>query len=180
MSRFEFIIVLISIVAGIALTQLLSGLTRSLRPSERKLDIAHILFSLGTVALLIGIWWNSFRWADHQTWTFLEYSLLFVYMSMFYVMAEVLHPRHSPAVPNFDEIRTPFYVVFIVYNCVEMLVVYIRDDFLSPWDYLPVVIHLIVLSAIGLLLRNRKFDQLFAAWSLFVTIAFQFAARLVG
>ena len=43
MSRFEFIFVLISIVAGLALTQLLSGLTRSLRQSGRNVDIAHAL-----------------------------------------------------------------------------------------------------------------------------------------
>ena len=65
MSRFEFIFVLISIVAGLALTRLLSGLTQSLKRSEREIDIAHVLFSLGIVVLLFSIWWNSFRWDAH-------------------------------------------------------------------------------------------------------------------
>ena len=180
MSRFEFIFVLISIVAGLALTRLLSGLTQSFRRSERGLDIAHVLFSLGIVVLLFSIWWNAFRWEGREVWTYLEYSLLCVYMSMFYVMAAILHPLNSPVVPRFDELRTPFYVVFIVYNFIEMLIVYVRDGYLSPWNYLPLVIHLIVLAGIGLFLRNRRFDQLFAAWYLFTTIAFQFAARLMG
>ena len=179
MSRFEFIFVLISIVAGLALTRLLSGLTQSFRRSERELDIAHVLFSLGIVVLLFSIWWNSFRWEGREVWTYLEYSLLCVYMSMFYAMAAILHPLNSPVVPRFDEIRTPFYVVLILYTFVEVLIVYVRDGIVT-WDYLTLVIHLIVLAGIGLFLRNRRFDQLFAAWYLFTDFAFQFTARLMG
>ena len=180
MSRFEFIFVLISIVAGLALTRLLSGLTQSFRRSERGLDIAHVLFSLGIVTLLFSIWWNSFRWEGREVWTYLEYSLLCVYMSMFYVLAAILHPLNSPVVPRFDEIRTPFYVAFILYILVEVLVVYVRDGHLSTSNYLPLVIHLNVLAGIGIFVRNNKFDQLFAAWNLFANIAWQFIARLVG
>ena len=180
MSRFEFIFVLISIVAGLALTQLLSGLPRSLRPAEGKTDIAHVLFSLATIVLLMSVWWNSFRWDQHETWTFVEYSLIFVYISIFYVMAAILHPAHSSAVPQFDEIRTQFYVVFFLYNFVEILVVYVRDGYLSPWGYLPLPIHLSVLAGVGFFLRNRRFDQFFGAWHLLTAIAFEFSARLAA
>jgi hypothetical protein len=180
MSRFEFIFVLISIVAGFALTQLLSGLTRTFRHTVRNVDIAHVLFTLGTIALLHGVWWSSFRWEEHETWTFLEYSLIFVLMSMFYVMAEILHPRNSTAVPQFDEIRFPFYVVLIFYTSFEPMLVYVRDGNFS-WNYLPMIISIIALAALGLFLRNRRFDQIFAAWNLFINnIAFQFVDRLVG
>jgi uncharacterized membrane protein YtjA (UPF0391 family) len=179
MSRFEFIFVLISIVAGLALTRLLSGLTQSLKRSERGIDIAHVLFSLGIVVLLFSIWWNAFRWEDHDVWTFLEYSLLCVYMSMFYAMAAILHPLNSPVVPRFDEIRTPFYLAFILYQFVELPVVYVRDGIVA-WEYLTMVIHLNVLAGIGIYLRKSKFDQLLAAWLLFNYFAFQFASRLMG
>jgi hypothetical protein len=89
-------------------------LTQSIRQSERKFDIAHVLFSLGIIVLLFSVWWNSFRWEEHEVWTYLEYSLLCVYMSMFYAMAAILNPGNSPTVPRFDEIRTPFYVAFIL------------------------------------------------------------------
>jgi hypothetical protein len=179
MSRFEFIFVLISIVAGLALTQLLSGLTRSLRRSARSIDIAHVLFTLATIALLHGVWWSSFRWEEHQTWSFLEYSLIFVYVSLFYVMAEILHPRNSTVAPKFDESRLPFYVVLILYSFYEPLIVYVRDGNLSL-IYLSVIVSVIALAALGLFLRNRRFDQIIAAWNLFINIAFQFVARLIG
>jgi hypothetical protein len=180
MSRFEFIFVLISIVAGLALTRLLSGLTQSLRPSERRLDIAHVFFSLGTIVLLFGIWWNSFRWEGREVWTYLDYSLLCVYMSMFYAMAAILHPLNSPVIPRFDEIRTQFYVVLILYTMVEILVVYIRDGYFLTMDYWLLVIHILVLAGIGMFLRNRRFDQIYAAWYLLVNFAWQTFARMFG
>ena len=180
MSRFEFIFVLISIVAGLALTRLLSGLTQSLRKSDRELDIAHVLFSLAIITLLFGIWWNSFRWEGREVWTYLEYSLLCIYMSMFYATAAILHPINSPVVPRFNEIRTPFYVVLILYTLVEILVVYIRDNYFLTVDYWVLVIHIILLAGVGIFVRSRRFDQLFAAWYLFVNIAWQTFARMLG
>jgi hypothetical protein len=179
MSRFEFIFVLISIVAGIVLTQLLSGLTRSLRQAGRNVDIAHAIFTLATIALLHGVWWSSFRWEEHQTWTYLEYSLIFVYISMFYVMAEILHPRTSTVEPRFDEIRFPFYVVLIFYTSFEPVIVYVRDGNL-PFIYLSMIILFSAMAIIGLFLRDRRFDRFFAALYLLVNVAFQFAARLFG
>jgi hypothetical protein len=179
MSRFEFIFVLISIVAGLALTRLLSGLTQSLRRSDREIDIAHVLFSLGIVVLLFSIWWNAFRWEDNEIWTYLEYSLLCVYMSMFYAMAAILHPLNLSVVPRFDEIRTQFYVTFIMYQFLESLVVYVRDGFLAR-DYLAVVILTGVLAGIGIYLRKNSFDKVLAAWILLTVIALQFVSRMMG
>ena len=180
MSRFEFIFVLISIVAGLALTRLLSGLTQSLRPSDRGVDIAHVLFTLAIITLLFSIWWNSFRWEGREVWTYLEYSLLCIYMSMFYATAAILHPINSPVVPRFDEIRTPFYVVLILYTLIEILVVHIRDSYFLTGDYWVLVIPTILLAGIGIFVRNRRFDQLFAGWFLFVNIAWQTFARMLG
>jgi hypothetical protein len=71
------------------------------------------------------------------------------------------------------------YIAIIFFHWFEPLVIYVRDGFLS-WDYLPLVIHISALAAIGLFLRNRRFDQIFAGWYLLVNIAWQFAARFVG
>jgi hypothetical protein len=40
--------------------------------------------------------------------------------------------------------------------------------------------HIIVLAGIGTYLGNRRFDQLFAAWYLFVNFAWQTFARMLG
>lgn len=180
MSRFEFIFVPISIVAGLALTQLLGGLTRSLRGSKRKIDIAHVAFSLAAIVLLFSVWWETFRWENHEIWTFAEFSLLGVYISMFYVFAVILYPSRSLAVPRFEEVRTRFYSASILYSSLELMVIYVRDGLFSPWYYLPIVVHLMVLAAIGIFLRNNKFDQFFAGWLLLLTLSWPFFVTLRG
>jgi len=109
MSRFEFIFVLISIIAGLALAHLLSGLTRSRRGPDGKIDIAYVAFSFATVVLLITVWWATFRWEDYENWTFIEFSLVCGYISLFYVMAVILYPSQSAVVPQFSDVCTQFY-----------------------------------------------------------------------
>lgn len=179
MSRFEFLFVLISIVAGLALTRLLSGLTRSFGRSEKNQELEHVVFSLAIIVLLFGVWWNSFRWEDREVWTYLEYSLLCVYMSMFYAMAAILHPLNSAGVARFDDIRAPFYVALILYQFVELLVIYVRDGYAST-NYLVLILHLNVLAGVGIFLRKRKFDQLLAVWLLLTAVAWQSLFRWLG
>ena len=69
--------------------------------------------------------------------------------------------------------------MLISYTAYEPVIVYVRDGNL-PLMYLAMIISIIALAALGLFLRNRRFDQIFAVWNLFIGIAFQFVARLVG
>jgi hypothetical protein len=180
MSRFEFIFVLVSIIAGLALTQLLSGLTRSRRSSNGTIDIAHVAFSLAIIVLLVTVWWATFRWESYKVWTFMEFVLLCGYVSLFYVMAVILYPSQSPEVPEFSKIRMRFYAIFILYCVLEIVVIYIRDGLFSPWYYLPMMIHLILLSSLGMLLRKDRFDQILAVWLCLVNFSWPFFARLTG
>lgn len=180
MSRFEFIFVLDSIIAGLALAQLLSGLTRYRRSPSGGIDFAHLMFSLSIVLLLITVWWATFRWEEYEHWTYDEFVLLCGYFSLFYVIAVILYPTQSPDVPQFSEIRTRFYLVFIVYCVWEPVVMYVRDGTLAPWYYLPMMVHLVVLSGIGLVVRKVRFDQIFATWLFLVNFAWPFLARMAG
>jgi hypothetical protein len=138
-----------------------------------------VLFSLGIIVILFGIWWNSFRWEELDIWTYLEYSLLCVYMSAFYAMAVILHPGNSRVVPRFDEIRTPFYVAFILYLMIECVVVYVRDGSVET-AYLVVIGPFTVLAGIGIYLRKIRFDQFLAALNLLISVGWQIVARWVG
>lgn len=86
----------------------------------------------------------------------------------------------APLSPRIDDFRTPFYVVLILYMMVEVIVVYLRDSFVLTLGYWWLVGHIIVLAGIGIYLGNRRFEQLFAAWYLFVNFAWQTFARMLG
>ena len=79
MSQFEFIFVLISIIAGLALAQLLSGMTRPPKSSTGRVDSAHVAFSVAITVLLVTVWWSTFRWQSYEAWTVVEFLLLSIY-----------------------------------------------------------------------------------------------------
>ena len=179
MSQFEFIFVLISIIAGLALAQLLSGLARPPKNAHGKTDLAHVAFSAATTILLITVWWATFRWQKYENWTFIEFFMLCVFISLFYVMAIILNPLRAAELPEFKQIRTKFYAVFAFYCVLETVVIYVRDGEFSPW-YIPMMIHLFVLSGLGIYLRKERFDRLYSLWLCFVNIYWTFFARFTG
>ena len=180
MSQFEFIFVLISIIAGLALTQLLSGMTRPPRNSDGRIDITHVVFSVGVTVLLITVWWSTFRWQTYETWTVVEFLLLCFYVSLFYVKAVILSPLRIAELPTFEQIRVKFYAVFALYCVVEPVVIHLRDGELAPWSYLPMMVHFFALASLGIYLRNAMFDRLYSLWFCFVNIAWIFIARFTG
>jgi len=179
MSQFEFIFVLISIIAGLALAQLLSGMSRPPRNSNGQIDIAHVAFSAATTLLLIVVWWATFRWQALENWTFAEFFLLCGYVSLFYVLAVILNPLRSTEPPEFKLVRTKFYSVYIFYSVLEILVIHVRDGEFSSL-YLPMVVHQIVLSLLGIYLRRDRFDQAYALWLVLINTSWAFLARLTG
>tara|TARA_R110000782_G_scaffold65347_1_gene133052 strand:+ start:1409 stop:1951 length:543 start_codon:yes stop_codon:yes gene_type:complete len=179
-SQFEFIFVLISIIAGLALTQLMSGMTRPPRNSDGRIDITHVVFSVGTTVLLITVWWSTFRWQSYETWTVVEFLLLFIYVSLFYVKAVILSPLRIEELPTFEQVRGKFYAVFALYCVVEPAVIYLRDGELAPWFYVPMMVQLFALAIIGIYLRSAMFDRLYSLWFCFINIAWIFLARFTG
>jgi hypothetical protein len=179
MSQFEYLFVLISIVTGLALTRLLSGVTLAFTRKHRRSEPERLLFSLAIIVVMLAVWWSSFRWADREVWTFFEYTLLCVYISMFYAMAAILHPNNAAEDTRFEDVRTPFYLTFIVYQFVEWLVVYVRDGDVSV-SYLILVLHLNVLAGIGIFLRNQKYDLTLALWLLLTALAWAAFFRMLG
>lgn len=180
MSQFEFIFVLISIIAGLALAQLLSGMTRPPRNSEDRIDITHVAFSVGVTVLLVTIWWTTFRWQSYEVWTVVEFLLLFFYVSLFYVKAVILSPLRIVEIPTFEQIRGRFYAVIALYCVVEPVVILLRDGELTPWTYVPLMVHFFALSIIGIYLRNAMFDRIYSFWFCFINIAWIFLARFTG
>jgi hypothetical protein len=179
-SQFEFIFVLISIIAGLALAQLLSGMTRPPRDSLGRTDISHVAFSAGTTVLLITVWWSTFRWQTYEDWTVVEFLLLCFYVSLFYVKSVILSPLRTAELPAFEQIRGKFYSVLGLYCVVEPVVIFIRDGELAPWYYIPMMVQFFVLAGLGIYLRNAMFDRLFSLWFCIVNVAWIFLARFSG
>jgi hypothetical protein len=117
MSDFEYIAVLLSIILGLGITQLLSGIARLVRDG-RALAPAWWIMVIVAVLLVMHfqVWWVSFEWRHVQAWTFFAYvSFMILPMLLFLLAYLILPPDPQPEggelVREFIARRRPFFVI---------------------------------------------------------------------
>jgi hypothetical protein len=100
MELFEFLMVLVSIIIGLAMAELLTGSARLLR-ARRSVDFywLHTLLILGIGLAMLQIWWESWHLRDVGAVSFLQLCLLLASPIALFMMAHLLFPgRGEPVV----------------------------------------------------------------------------------
>jgi hypothetical protein len=104
MTPFEYLSVLISIVIGLAITQLLSGTARLIQVRARVRPHATTLLWMATLFLLdTQIWWAAFERRDISEWNF----FLFLFYLLQPTLAFLLSYLVLPELGDEDEIDLP-------------------------------------------------------------------------
>ena len=133
MTQFEFIFVLVSIILGLGLANLFSGISRRLQQPWRVLDGVHLAFSFVAVLSMFVVWWGMYRWQGHEQFEFDAFLIIALYTSAFYAMSVVLYPRDG-SLRTFEKVRKPFYITVILYALLE-LPYYEVGEFARPSYY---------------------------------------------
>lgn len=93
MDAFEYLSVLISIVLGLALTQLLTSAGRLIQVRERVIAWWPVLVWIASLLLIIvQSWWALFEYRDHASWTLLEFALILAHPTVLFLMCVLLLP----------------------------------------------------------------------------------------
>ena len=94
MGMFEYVIVLTSIVIGLALTHLMQGVADLVRyPGRARIWWVHLVWVAHLFLSTIFWWWWEFRLRAIKTWTFPLYLFVVCYAFFIYVICAVLFPR---------------------------------------------------------------------------------------
>jgi hypothetical protein len=97
MSDFEFLSVLVSIVIGLGLTHLLSGLGRAFYARELyRLDPVHVAWTITILFLLVLNWWVFLLWREFDRWTFAVFFTTVIWTTSMYMLAVILYPPNLP------------------------------------------------------------------------------------
>jgi len=96
MSLFEFIMVLESIVVGLGLAKVLSGLSHAIL-SRQATPAAWQPLLLATIIFLtlLQIWWEAWALRSHAVWTFGQLLVLLTNPVLLYVLAHLAFPLSS-------------------------------------------------------------------------------------
>lgn len=94
MNMFDYVMVLASVIIGLAVSQLLQGVGRIVKhPSEYRPYWVHLLWVVVVFQTSIFWWWWEFRLSARPLWTFDLYLFVLAFAVVLYLIADHLFPQ---------------------------------------------------------------------------------------
>jgi len=173
MSVFEYLSVYISIVIGLGVVHLLTGLVRILGEPESKPYWVHVVWILFMLGFLTFFWWFSFDWRFQEQWTFYLFLFVVFYSMLVYLLCVVLLPATPP--PGHDyrtfffERHRAFFALLCVAQLTDIADAYLKGPenvaSLGPM-FLPTSALLLSASLSAAIIRNPRFHAVFSVANL--------------
>lgn len=92
-SAFEYVTVLISIILGLGITQILTGIADLIHKSDRvKVYWPHLIWILFVLLLQIQEWWVTYELKPYQPWRLPTFLFIMAYPVNLFVLARILFP----------------------------------------------------------------------------------------
>lgn len=177
MSTFEFIAVLLSIIFGLAIANLLSGMVQAFFRGE--LTDTRLAWSVLIGNILLVNWWVFFQWSDHAIWQFHEFLYLALWATVHYLMAVALYP-YNFLTDYSERLQQKFVLVTLLAAvALDFGEKIIRGDIFDPW-YLPLFyLYFVVFVTLPLIFAKPWITRI-SGWILVVsTLAWSVFARSV-
>lgn len=192
MDKFEYVMVLISIIIGLGIAHVLMGVggiidRRSSKRQPLRLGIPHGAWLAFTFTWLVQFWWWEYRFSElDPVWTIDLYLFLVTYAVSLFLMAVILVPRTWEWVDNLDDFflerRVWFYSVMLAMTGLDVVDSYLKGGWpyivesLGPWTWSFWVL-LVLVCLVGIRTRELRFHQV-ASLTLFFWQQFQALADL--
>jgi hypothetical protein len=169
LDQFNYLSVLLSIIVGLAITQILKGY-RGIMLSRSRVQMywPTLLWSASLLLMNVQSWWTMFSLREVQTWTFAAFAIVLVQTILQYLLAAIALPDF-PAGERVD-LREHYWghtrwlfglLIFVLFvSLAKELVVY------GSLPNLPnLLFHLsfIGLAAIALMIRSEGYHKFLAA-----------------
>jgi len=129
---YEYLTVFLSVIFGLAIVQLLSGVSLILDAREESRPYwVHLVWTLNVFVLAVVTWWFNFSLDSIRTWSFFHFLDLVVYAVLIYVLAGLLFPTRGPEVvdfrAHFERNRGWFFTVFAVFVPVDLVDSFVEE-----------------------------------------------------
>ena len=168
MDAFSYLSVLLSVILGLAITQVLQGY-RALALNRRRVTLywPSLAWSITLMMMVAQHWWASFDLAQRADWSFADFAATLIQTALIYLMAALVLPdvpadRDVDLKEHYWRERIPFFAAgfaAIGWSIVREIILEGR-----PPERENLVFHLVFLtmSAIALASRREALHKLFA------------------
>jgi hypothetical protein len=181
-SEFEYLSVLVSIVLGLGITHILSGLSRSLhRRASIPFDPVHSVWAAGAFLVLVINWWVFFQAQEFQEWSFGLYLTVIIWTVLFYLLAVLLFPPDMEEGESYRDVwegnRRWFMATFAASSASDIALTAWRGDLLDPPWYLPFAGHFVLIGVVGVFVKSRRYHLYVGIYMLTVSLAWALGVR---
>jgi hypothetical protein len=163
---FSYLSVLLSIILGLAITQILQGYRGLLLARGRVTFYAPtMVWSVLLLFITAQAWWASFGLARHQNWTFPQFSAVLLQMVMLYMMCGLVLPDIPPeeAVDlraHFYREHRPFFAAFLLMLAASVSKDWVLEGRLPSRENLAFHGVFAALCVAGYLVRAPRFHEI--------------------
>jgi len=134
MSKFEYVMVLVSIILGLGIAQILAGVAKIIKRWSRiKIYIPHLLCVFVVFGIHIQEWWVNYEFLKiiHE-WRFSTFFILISFSTVLFIMAKLLFPIRFKGedkdfkVFYFREFHRMFFmgILLIIIACIQNIVLF--------------------------------------------------------
>jgi len=162
-SSFEFLSVLISVVVGLGIANILTGVGRLIhRDNVVRLSLSFAAWTVYVSFYMVVYWWTVvFGWQVWEDWNLLVFMFVLTYGLILYLLSVILFPpdagREWEPAANLIAKRHWFFGVFLALVIIETLDTWLKDhldDFSAP--YFVLIGIWFAAGVIGWISQNRR------------------------
>jgi hypothetical protein len=177
MSPFEFVAAFFSVVLGLGVAHLLSGVSGLLEARDRvRTYWVHSVWVLTTILLLVHSWWGIWSLKAAPAWSYPAFLCFVAYLIALYLISTLLLPRVAEhgAIDlgaHFDTIRPVFLSFVAAVFALGTVLNYslFAADFFSIFIVIPGIACVLIL--VGATIQNRPYHAALALFVLFSLLA---------
>ncbi|MGZ3377182.1 MAG: hypothetical protein ACXU8S_11345 [Phenylobacterium sp.] len=166
MDAFSYLSVLLSIILGLAITQILMGYRGLLLARGRVRFYGPTIVWSGLLLVIAAQnWWSSFGLSYHRDWTFLQFSTVLLQTVLLYMMAGLVLPDIPASEPvdlraHYFRERRPFYGAFVLMLGVSVSKDWILQGRLPAPENLAFHAVFVSLSLLAFFIRRPRFHEI--------------------
>ena len=181
MTIFEYLMVLVSIIMGLGMTQVLRGASRIARSKKRYSAVT--IFTLLLFYLYVQNWWAMWDLNEVVEWNQVYFSLIIIMVCSLFAATELLLPMAASAETDWEQhyfsVRTWFYGTMVFFGVLATLQSRWLVDFSLMHPYRVIQAIIISIWIVGVFVSRPRWQPWIAGTSLGVLIAGQAIFRLL-
>lgn len=165
MDPYEYLTVFVSVILGLSVVHLLSGVSLILDTRVReRVDWIHATWTANVFITTLLVWWFNFSLTAVQEWTLLHFLNLVAYSVVLYLMAGLLYPVRGAEIidfrAHFECNRCRFFMVCLAFQAVDFADVLLERQALGvAWN--PLALTLLVVFAVAFVIAIRTSNRSF-------------------